>query len=330
MIYTTIAEFFDRLSEPYLQRSLGAIIFLGVLCSIIGIFIVLRGLVFMGQGIAHSAFAGGALGILLGINPFVPIFLFSGGMATAVGYINERGKLSNEIAVGIFFSFFMGLAILFISLMPVYSTDVNSLLFGNALTVSREDVTLLLVVGPIVLAVFFLIKRELLFITFDAELAQANGIRVRVLNYTFLLLTATTIVVSLRALGAILVMAMIVTPAAAAYQWTYNVNKMIVISVTFGVLSAFLGFMLSYLWDLASGPMVVGIATLCFVISFVISPKRRRSDYDPSKCVVCQRALSGAPVCSYCLDREEGKEIHEAFEGEESQETSPSPPAGGA
>ncbi|MHA1730941.1 MAG: metal ABC transporter permease [Promethearchaeota archaeon] len=298
-------NFFDKLSEPYLQRPLFAVVILGVLCSIIGVFIVLRSLVFMGQGIAHSAFAGGALGILLGINPFITIFIFSTGMSVTVGYINERSKLSHEIAVGIFFSFFMGLAVLFIGLMKTYSTDVNSLLFGNALTVSTEDLVLLLVVAPIVLVLFFLVKRELFFVTFDEEMARADGIPVRFLNYLFLILVSATIVVSMKALGAILVMAMIVTPAAAAYQWTYGVNRMLVLSVAFGVSSAFFGLMLSYTFDVATGPMIVSVSTAIFFMSFGASPKRRRSHIELDKCLVCQKAIEHVGECEFCSDHDE-------------------------
>ncbi len=300
---TSVIEFFEKLGRPYLQIPLAAVIILGIVSSIIGIFIVLRGLVFMGQGIAHSAFAGGALGILIGINPFIPIFFFSTGMSVTVGYINERSKISHEIAVGIFFSFFMGLAILFIGMLQTYSTDINSLLFGNALTVSVDDLILMLIVTPIVLAIFFLIKRELFFLTFDEEMARASGIPVRTINYVFLILVAATIVVSMKALGAILVMAMIVTPAAAANQWTYSINKMIGISVAFGVISAFFGFMLSYVFDIATGPMIVAIATGIFFVSFAASPKRRRSHFELEKCLICQRAMEKHAICEYCVEK---------------------------
>ena len=159
---------------------------------------------------------------------------------------------------------------------------------------------------------FFLIKKELLFVTFDEEMAKVTGIPVRFLNYAFLMMVAAVITVSLKAIGAILVFAMIVTPAAAAYQWTYNTNNMLVLSASFGAISSFLGLLLSFIFDMPTGSSIVIVVTVIFFISFVVSPKRRKmyaftmahdQESHRKECAYC-RELNGENKCPYCQEEE--------------------------
>ncbi|MHA1200642.1 MAG: metal ABC transporter permease, partial [Candidatus Heimdallarchaeaceae archaeon] len=193
------------------------------------------------------------------------------------------------------------LAILFIGLMPFYSTSVTSILFGNIFSVSIENLILLIFVAAAVLLIIFGLKKEFHFITFNREMAEIVGIPVKFLNYLFLGLMAITIDVSLQAVGAILVFAMIITPAAAAYQWTFKLNKMLLLSSLFGVLSGFLGVFFSYLWNFPSGSTIVGIATIIFIISFIASPKRRKSGtgHVVAECEFCSRTIDGR---NYCIE----------------------------
>jgi ABC-type Mn2+/Zn2+ transport system permease subunit len=281
-----------------MQRAIIASVLIGIVCSVIGVFVLLRGMVFLGQAIAHSGFAGAALAILLGWNPTLVIMGFSALSAIGIGYVNQKKLMKNEIIIGIVFSFFMALAIIIIGLYDEYFTNIQSILFGQVLLVTREDFILLLIFSALILLVVFLIKKELYFITFNEELAEISGIPVKWLSYTFLIIVSLTIAVSLKTIGAILVFAMIVTPAAAAYQWTYKLNKMIILSVIFGIVSAIVGLFLSFILDIASGSTIVSLVTVIFITSFLLSPKRRSLKKDLGECPFCKDYLPDASgVC---------------------------------
>ncbi|MHA1626078.1 MAG: metal ABC transporter permease [Promethearchaeota archaeon] len=306
--------FFDALMEfTFLQRALITSILVGVICGLVGVYIILRQLVFMGAGIAHASFAGGALGILIGVNPFLTIFMFGTGSALTIGFINEKGYVEdNNVAVGIIFSFTMALAVLFISLIQTYNAGVNAILFGNVLVVTTEDLVLLIIFSIFILGIIYFMKKELFFMTFDEEMASATGLPIRFLSYLFLILISLAIVVSLKAIGAILVFAMIVTPAAAAYQWSYKINRIILLSILFGAFSSFLGLFFSYELDLPSGATITIIVSIIFVISMILSPKRRAGKAVGSKhidvCETCKKAdIEGE--CALCAVEDEVKTL---------------------
>ncbi|MHA1274668.1 MAG: metal ABC transporter permease [Promethearchaeota archaeon] len=296
------SDFWNVLQYEYMQRALFASIMVGIICGIVGVFILLRGLVFMGAGIAHASFAGGALAILLGINPFISIFLFGTGSAFSIGYINEKGYMDdNNVAIGIIFSLTMALAILFMSLIQSYSADVNALLFGNVLVVTTEDTILLVEFAILIIGIIYFFKKELFFTIFDEEMAQATGVPTRSISYLFLLLISLTIVVSLKAIGAILVFAMIITPAASAYQWSYKLTNMLILSAIFGAISSFIGLYLSYTFDLPSGSSITIVISIIFLISLILSPKRRTGKaigIDHS-CKTCEKA-DAKGGCIFC------------------------------
>jgi ABC-type Mn2+/Zn2+ transport system permease subunit len=308
-----LQNFFEGLLRyEFLQRALITALIVGTVCGIVGVFLILKGIVFMGSGIAHTAFAGGALGILIGINPFFTILFFSSASAISIGFISEKGYFEdNNIAIGIIFALAMALAILFISLIPTYNAGVYALLFGNVLMVTTEDLILLSLFSILILVVIYFMKKELFFITFDNEMAKATGIPVRIVSYILLLLISLTIVVSLKAIGAILIFAMIITPAAAAYQWSYNLNRIIILSVIFGAISSFFGLYLSYILDIPSGPSIVLLISGIFVISMILSPKRRAGKaigmQHTDTCLICKKADEK----SKCLFCEEEPEIEQ-------------------
>ncbi len=295
-------DFFHAFESSFMQRAFISAIVIGVVCSIIGVFVLLRGLIFLGQALAHSAFAGAALAILTGIDPILTIIGFSVLSAIGIGYVNQKKLMSNEVIIGIVFAFFMALAILFIGIYGEYSSDINSILFGNILLVELADMILLIAFSTVILVLVFAIKKELYYMTFDSQLAQVSGIPVSILSYIFLIAVSLTISISLKAIGAILVFALIVTPAAAAYQWTFKLNKMILLSSIFGVFSSIFGLFFSYVFDLPSGSTIVILVTLIFVISFIASPKRRSAKRSQVECPFCKDFLPGP--CEEC-DNEE-------------------------
>ena len=313
----SILDFIYSLASPLMIKALITALIIGVLGGIIGVFVLLKGMVFLGEAIAHSAFAGAALGILIGIDPLITVIIFGVTSSLGIGYVNEKKVMKDEVIIGVVFTSFMALAILFIGLMPFYSTDVTSILFGDILLISWENFILLIFVAAGVLIIIFSLKKEFYLITFNEEMASVAGVPVRFLNYLFLILIAITIDISLKAIGAILVFAMIVTAAAAAYQWTFKLNKMLLLSALFGVISAFLGLFFSYIWDLPSGSTIVGVATIIFALSFILSPKRRKSGtgHAVENCEYCSKSINGRQFCleESCL----AKEIpHKHREGE--------------
>ena len=313
MLIQTI-NFFDAIFKyDFLMRALITCLIVGIVCGIVGVFIVLKKLVFMGAGIAHASFAGGALGLLLSINPFFTILLFGSGSAMSIGYINDKGYVEDKnVAVGVIFSLTMALGVLFVTLNPTYNVAVYALLFGNALTVTTEDFILLLLFAVLIVAIIYFMKKELFFSTFDEEMARSVGLPVRFLNYIFLLLISLAIVISIKAIGALLVFAMIVTPAAAAYQWSYKFNKIIYLSVIFGMISSFIGLYFSFVYDLPSGSCICITVSIIFLFSMVFSPKHRTGKatgfQHAETCDVCIKA-DYKSECKICSEIEQDMKI---------------------
>ena len=194
----------------------------------------------------------------------------------------------------------MAMAVFFIGLLNFYSTDVNSILFGTLLFIPIEEFYLMIIIGVIVVSIVLLIKKELYFMTFDFEMAKLSGIHVRLLNYLFLILVALTISISIRGIGALLVFAMVIVPAASAYQWTFKLNRMIVLSVIFGNISTIFGFFFSFILSIPVGSSIVLISILIFFISFIYSPKREATK-NIVNCKYCNAALVKGEECQDCL-----------------------------
>lgn len=294
--------FIQSLTNPLIQRSVIASIIVGTICAIVGVFVLLRGLIFLGEAVTHSAFAGVTFGLLFAIEPIYTTILFAVFGVLIVGYVNEKQVMNDEIIIGITFTFMMALAVFFIGLLNFYSTDVNSILFGTLLFIPIEEFYFMIVIGIVVIVAILMIKKELYFMTFDIEMAKLSGIHVRFLNYLFLILVALTISVSIRGIGALLVFAMIIVPAAAAYQWTFKLNRMMIMSVLFGNISTLLGFFLSFISpvNVSVGSAIVIISILIFFISFVYSPKREATKNILS-CKYCNAALLKGEECEDCL-----------------------------
>jgi ABC-type Mn2+/Zn2+ transport system permease subunit len=266
----------DLLTYDFMQRSLLAAAIVGGLCSVIGVFVVLRGLAFVGAGTSHAAFAGVALGYLTGWPPLLLAILF--GLATVwiTGWVEERGRMKLDVSIGILYTTTMALAILFIGLMKTYNAEVYGYLFGSVLSVTNEE---LRVIGGLSIAVsglVFLFSKELYFIAFDQEMAEASGVPARRMFFLLLTLVALTVVVSLKTVGAILVFAMILIPASTAYQLTHSLTTLTVYSVLIGVTTAVSGVVISAVWDIPSGPAIVLLATTVFFIAVLLSPKRMK------------------------------------------------------
>ncbi len=266
----------EVLAYSFMQRALLSAILIGILCSVIGVYVVLRGIAFIGAGTAHAAFAGVTLGFLMNTNPLIFAILF--GLATIwiTQYLSQRGDVKLDVSIGIFYTFTMALAIFFLGLMRVYNAEVYGYLFGSILSVTPHDLWVIAGLTLFVLLLIFAFYKELHFLTFDQEMAEASGIPAKRLFFLLLNLIALTIVVSLKAVGALLVFALIIIPAAAAYQFTHSMRWMMIYSVAIGITASVGGVLLSYEFDLPSGATIVLLATALFFLSVIFSPKRRK------------------------------------------------------
>jgi len=265
----------DILTHTFMQRALIEAILVGGICALIGVYVVLNGLSFIGAGISHSTFAGVGIGLLLGIDPVWTAMLFSIGVAISIGVVSERSDLTHDTSVGIFFAATMALGVLFISLLKDYYVDIYSYLFGNILALTPADIYLSAVMSLIIIVIVALLFKEFLVLSFDAQLAGIMGLPVRGLRYLLLILMAGTVVISVKSVGIVLVSALIVTPAAAAHQLTRGFKRMMLLSVLFGIGSSISGLLLSYWVNVPSGAGIVLAATLLFFAAWVFSPRRR-------------------------------------------------------
>jgi ABC-type Mn2+/Zn2+ transport system permease subunit len=204
-----------------MQRSLLAAAVVGGLCSLIGVFVVLRGLAFVGAGAAHAAFAGVALAYLMGWPPLLLAILFGLVTVWISGWVEEKGTMKLDVSIGILYTTTMALAILFIGLMKTYNAEVYGYLFGNVLSVTPEELRTIGGLSIVVVGSILLFSKELYFIAFDQEMAEASGVPARRMFFLLLTLVALTVVVSLKTVGAILVFAMVLIPASTAYQLTH-------------------------------------------------------------------------------------------------------------
>lgn len=271
----------EILGYTFMQRALLASLLIGTVTAIIGVYVVLRGLSFIGAGIAHASFGGVALGFLLGVNPLFTTVAFCLLTAWGIAWTSQRAEVKEDTAIGVFFAATMALGILFIGLMRGYNLDLFGYLFGSVLAVTGADLWLSLLLGAGVLLTVGLFFKELLFITFDPEMARVSGLPADRLYLLLLSLIALTIVLSIKVVGIILVSALIVIPAAAAYQWTEDFRRMMVLAVLIGDTSAVAGLFLSYRLDTASGATMVLTATAIFFLSVLLSPRHRGLHYYP-------------------------------------------------
>jgi manganese/iron transport system permease protein len=260
---------------PFMQNALLSALLGGIACSTIGVFVVLMHMPFIGVCMSHAAFAGALLGLWLGFNPMVGAFTFSLASAGVVGPLADRGELNPETSVGVIFSLMLGLAFLFMGLMSGPKSAALELLWGSILTNTRSDIIILGVVAVLVVGVVFVFYKEIQATIFQRDIARAVGIPATVVLYGILFLTGATITASFSSIGGLLIFSLILNPAAAAYQLTYNMKRMFLFSAGFGVLSGWMGLLFSYLFNVPSGATIVVTSSVIFMVAVVFSPKRR-------------------------------------------------------
>ena len=254
-------------------RSLLALVMVATVCAVVGTFLVLRGLAFIGDAISHAAFPGVVVSYLIG----TPFYLGAGvaavATALAITYITRRGQLRADTTIGVLFAGMFALGIFLYSTIRGYVGDLFAFLVGNVLAIGAGDLVALVLLATVMLGTVALFWKELLYATFDPLGAAASGLRVELLEYLFLALVALTIVISLQAVGIVLVVAMLVTPPAAAQLLTARFGRLIGLAVLISVGSSVLGLYVSFWLDVASGATIVLAQTLVFLGALLLGPR---------------------------------------------------------
>lgn len=257
----------------FLQKALLTSAMVGIISGVIGCFIILRGMALMGDAISHAVLPGVALSFMLGINLLIGAVLSGLLTAIAIGYVSQNSRIKHDVAIGVMFTAAFALGIILITLQKS-STDLYHILFGNVLAVRPEEMWITLIIGTLVLASTYLFYKELLVSTFDATMAAAYGLPVKLIHYFLMTLLTLVTVASLQTVGIILVVAMLITPAATAYLLTNRLSLMICWAAGLGLVSAFSGIYLSFTYNLASGATIVMTSTLLFLTALLLSPSQ--------------------------------------------------------
>lgn len=266
----------EPLSFGFMRRGLLASCLVAVVCGALGCFVVLKGLAFIGDALAHASFGGVALAFVLGANIYIGAFIFALGTALGIGALSQGGRVRADTAIGVLFAGTFAFGILIISRVEAYTTDLFGYLFGDVLSITRTDLLTISVSGVIVLAVVAAFYRQFIFVAFDPTVAAASGLPARFLEYLLLGLLGATIVTSLQAIGIVLVVALLVTPSATAHLVTKRFHTMIFVSMLLGCLSAFFGIYLSYYLNVASGAAIILTATAIFFVVLISTGRRRK------------------------------------------------------
>jgi ABC-type Mn2+/Zn2+ transport system permease subunit len=264
----------DPLSYGFIARALIAAIIVGIVCSVLGTYVVLRGMAFFGDALAHTILPGVVVAFLLGWPLALGALVMGVLTAVGIGALSDRGVIKEDTAIGVIFAGTFALGVAMLSATNNYTVDLAHFLFGNLLGVSTGDLWLVFILGMIVLLVVVLFYKEFLVISFDTTLATTLRLPVSFLRYLLLVLIAVTIVVALQVVGIALMVAMLVTPAAAASLLTRRLGTMMGIAAVIGAFSGIAGVYISFYGDIASGPAVVLTATAVFVLAYLFAPER--------------------------------------------------------
>jgi manganese/iron transport system permease protein len=264
------------LAYDFFLRALLASAAVGVVTAVIGSYMVLRGLAFMGDALSHSAFPGVVVAYMIKLPFYLGAAVAAVATALAIGWVTRRGNLRTDTAIGVLFAGMFALGIFLFSLIPNYVGDLFGFLFGEVLGIGTGDLVALVLLATGVLGVVAILWKELLYTTFDPLGAAASGLPVARLDYLLLALIAVTIVVSLQAVGIILVVAMLVTPAATAQLVTRSFGRLLTVAVLIGLLAPVAGLYISYWADAASGATIVLVETAVFLLALAWRQLPRR------------------------------------------------------
>lgn len=263
----------EPLQYAFMQRSLIMAIVVGIICAVVGSYLMVQRLALLGDAISHSVLPGLAIAYIIGANIFLGAFIAGLISTVCINIIRTRSNIKEDTAMGIVFSAFFALGITLITVIQKDNKiDLNHFLFGNILGVTVNDVRDTLIIAVIVLTIVIILYKELLFYTFDKLGAQAVGLPVNLLDLGLMMLIGLTIVASLKAVGVVLVLSLLITPAATAYLLVNRLHQVMLLGVAIGIFSSIAGMYLSYYLNLPSGPAIVLVTSALFVLVFLFSP----------------------------------------------------------
>ncbi|MEN9519714.1 MAG: hypothetical protein RLZZ381_2302 [Cyanobacteriota bacterium] len=269
----------DTILEPlqytFMQRSLIVAVTVGAICAVVGSYLMVQRLALLGDAISHSVLPGLAIAYIVGANIFLGAFIAGIISTILINLISTRSNIKEDTAMGIVFSAFFALGVTLITVVQKNNKiDLNHFLFGNILAVNDSEVRDTLIIAGIVLTVVCLLYKELLFYTFDKLGAQAVGLPVGLLDLGLMILIGLTIVASLKAVGVVLVLSLLITPAASAYLLVNRLHLVMLLGTVIGVISSITGMYLSYYYNLPSGPAIVLVTSSIFVLTLLFSPNQ--------------------------------------------------------
>lgn len=262
------------LGYEFMQRGMLASVIVGVLCAVVGCYVVLRGMAFLGDAVAHAVLPGVAVAYLLKVDMLIGALIAAIFVALGIGYLSRRGQMKEDTAIGVIFSAALALGVALMSTIRTYTTDLAHVLFGNVLGVGVNDLLLTGGLAVVVLSIVMILYREFLVVSFDPVLAATLRLPINLLRNLILILLSLTVVVSLQTVGVGLVTAMLVTPGATAYLIVKRLPSMMLLSAFIGAGSSLAGLYLSFYLNIASGAAIVLVCTTCFLAAYLFAPER--------------------------------------------------------
>jgi len=269
-----ISALVDPFTFAFMQRGLVASLIVGIICSLIGCFVVIRSMAFLGDAMAHAILPGIAIAYILGSSLISGALIAAVVIALGIGFLSKQAKIKEDTAIGILFTAALAVGIAIMSTIRTFAIDLTHILFGNILGISNKDLIFIAAMGGVILILLIIFFKEFMIISFDPVFAFTQKIPVNFFNNFLLILLSLTIVISIQAVGVVLVTAMLVTPGAAAYLISKKLKQMMFISAGFGMLSSVAGLYLSYYANIASGSAIVLSATAIFLLVFLFSPSK--------------------------------------------------------
>jgi zinc transport system permease protein len=261
---------FEIFTFSFMQRAIITGIAVAVLCSIIGLFLVLRRQSLFGDALSHVAFGGIALGLFVGIYPLWTAFLVSILSALGINKLRESTKLPGDASVAVLLSSGLALGVLFVSLSDGFTVNLFGFLFGSILLVSNQDMTVILIIAMAVIGGVCYAFQKLLYVTFDENQARVSGLNVDMLNYFFIVIACITVIASIRLVGVLLISSLIVIPNLTAIVLGKGFKQTILISSSFAIVSVVFGIILSYVANLAPSGTIVLTSTIIFLTTILI------------------------------------------------------------
>jgi len=259
----------EILQIDFMRNAVIGGIILSILLSVLSIFITIKNWSFINVGISHATFGGLAIGFYIGINPTLTGAVFAILIGLLIGYISKKGKLHEDTSIGILFSFSMAVGVIIISMAPNYNSDLFTFLFGNILTITKDDITGLLLFTVFTIVFIYVFFRKIMFCCYDEDVAYSTGVKTGFYYYSLITIVAVATVLSVKLVGVILASAMIILPSAFASQFFWHYKKIILFSIIFSIFIVLTGIYLSYIYDFPAGAFIVFLYSTAFGIVLI-------------------------------------------------------------